>query len=40
MHAKGRRRAVASVAHKLAVLLDRMWANGTEVRPAQVEGIA
>jgi transposase len=35
---KGRRRAVVAVARKLAVLLHRMWADGTEFRPAQVEG--
>ncbi len=37
---KGRRRAVVAVARKLAVLLHRMWADGTEFRPAQVEGTA
>ena len=34
------RRAVVAVARKLAVLLHRMWADGTEFRPAQVEGTA
>ncbi|UOA21354.1 hypothetical protein DSM14862_04194 (plasmid) [Sulfitobacter indolifex] len=35
---KGRRRAVVAVARGLAVLLHRMWADGTEFRPAEVEG--
>jgi len=26
------------VARKLSVLLHRLWADGTEVRPAKVEG--
>ena len=38
MHAKGRRRAVVAVARKLAVLLHRMWSDGTEFRPVKVEG--
>ncbi len=37
---KGRRRAVVAVARKLAVLFHRMWADGTEFRPAQVEDTA
>ncbi len=40
MRTKGRRRAVVAVARKLAVLLHRMWADGTEFRPAKVEGTA
>lgn len=40
MRTKGRRRAVVAVARKLAVLLHRMWADGTEFRPAEVEGTA
>ncbi|MCV3274434.1 IS110 family RNA-guided transposase [Roseobacter sinensis] len=37
---KGRRRAVVAVARKLAVLLHRMWADGTEFRPVKAEGTA
>ena len=40
MRAKGRRRAVVAVARKLAVLLNRMWADGTAFRPEKVEGTA
>jgi len=40
MRTKGRRRAVVAVARKLAVLLHRLWADGTEFRPAEVEGPA
>jgi len=40
MRTKGRRRAVVAVARKLAVLLHRMWADGTEFRPENVEGMA
>ena len=40
MRTKGRRRAVVAVARKLAVLLHRMWADGTEFRPEKVEGMA
>lgn len=40
MRTKGRRRAVVAVARKLAVLLHRMWADGTEFRPEKVEGTA
>ncbi|MGA9409835.1 MAG: IS110 family transposase [Roseobacter sp.] len=37
MRTKGRRRAVVAVARKLAVLLHRMWTDGTEFRPEKVE---
>jgi transposase len=37
---KGRRRAVVAVARKLAVLLHRMWIDGTEFRQDQVGGKA
>ncbi len=37
---KGRRRAVVAVARKLAVVLHRIWTDGTEFRPAKVEGMA
>lgn len=37
---KGRRRAVVAVVRKLAVLLHRMWADGTEFRSADVKGTA
>jgi len=40
MRTKGRRRAVVAVARKLAVLLHRMWADGTEFRSEKVGGIA
>lgn len=40
MRTKGRRRAVVAVARKLAVLLHRMWADGTEFRSEKVEGMA
>ncbi|MEP2030428.1 MAG: IS110 family transposase [Paracoccaceae bacterium] len=40
MRTKGRRRAVVAVARKLAVLLHRMWTDGTEFRPEPVEGTA
>jgi len=40
MRTKGRRRAVVAVARKLAVLLHRMWADGTEFRPVGLEGTA
>lgn len=40
MRTKGRRRAVVAVARKLAVLLHRMWTDGTEFRPERVEGVA
>lgn len=40
MRRKGRRRAVVAVARKLAVLLHRMWIDGTEFRQEQVGGAA
>lgn len=40
MRTKGRRRAVVAVARKLAVLLHRMWVDGTEFRQETVEGTA
>ncbi|QFT83140.1 Transposase IS116/IS110/IS902 family protein (plasmid) [Roseovarius sp. THAF27] len=40
MRTKGRRRAVFAVARKLAVLLHRMWVDGTEFRQEQVGGTA
>ncbi len=40
MRTKGRRRAVVAVARKLAVLLHRMWIDGTEFRQEKVEGMA
>ncbi len=40
MRTKGRRRAVVAVARKLAVLLHRMWTDGTEFRSEKVEGVA
>ena len=40
MRTKGRRRAVVAVARKLAVLLHRMWIDGTEFRQYQVGGTA
>lgn len=40
MRTKGRRRAVVAVARKLAVLLHRMWMDGTEFRQENVEGMA
>lgn len=40
MRTKGRRRAVVAVARKLAVLLHRMWADGTVFRSETVEGLA
>ncbi len=36
MRTKGRHRAVVAVARKLAVLLHRMWSDGTEFRQGQV----
>jgi len=38
MRTKGRRRAVVAVARKLAVLLHRMWTDGTEFRQEKQEG--
>lgn len=40
MRTKGRRRAVVAVARKLAVLLHRMWVDGTEFRQEQAGGTA
>lgn len=40
MRTKGRRRAVVAVARKLAVLLHRMWMDGTEFRSGVMEGKA
>ena len=40
MRTKGRRRAVVAVARKLAVLLHRMWVDGTEFRQEQLGGTA
>ena len=40
MRTKGRRRAVVAVARKLAVLLHRMWIDGTEFRQERVGGMA
>jgi len=40
MRTKGRRRAVVAVARKLAVLLHRMWMDGSEFRQEQVGGMA
>lgn len=40
MRTKGRRRAVVAVARKLAVLLHRMWADGTVFHSEIVEGKA
>lgn len=40
MRTKGRRRAVVAVARKLAVLLHRMWVDGTEFRSDVMEGKA
>ena len=40
MRTKDRRRAVVDVARKFAVLLHRMWIDGTEFRQEQVGGMA
>ena len=40
MRTKGRRRAVVAVARKLAVLLHRMWVDGTEFRQEQLGSTA
>ena len=37
---RGRRRAVVAVARKLAVVMHRMWADGTEFRREPLEGVA
>ncbi|KKM83700.1 hypothetical protein LCGC14_1306640 [marine sediment metagenome] len=38
MRRKGRRRAVVAVARKLAVIMHRMWADGTEFRLEPLKG--
>lgn len=40
MPRKGRRRAVVAVARKLAVIMHRMWADGTEFRLEPLKGAA
>ena len=40
MRTKGRRRAVVAIVLKLAVLLHRMWVDGTEFRSGTVASIA
>ncbi len=40
MRTNGRRRAVLAVARELAVLLHRMWSDGSEFRSEKVEGMA
>lgn len=40
MRRKGRRRAVVAVARKLAIVMHRMWTDGTEFRREPWEGIA
>lgn len=40
MRTKGRRSAVVAVARKLAVLMHRMWIDGSEFRQGQVGGMA
>jgi len=37
---RGHRRAVIAVARKLAVILHRMWVDGTDFRAARVQGVA
>ncbi|RWR25695.1 IS110 family transposase [Sinirhodobacter populi] len=37
---KGRRRALVAVARKLAVVMHRMWTDGTEFRRDPLEGVA
>ena len=37
MRRKGRRRTIVAVARKLAVIMHRMWADGTEFRREKVE---
>ena len=39
MRTKGRRRAVVAVARKLAVVLHRLWCDGTEFRPIVEEPV-
>lgn len=40
MRTKGRRRAVVAVARKLAVILHRLWLDGTEFRRIDQEKLA
>ena len=40
MRTKGRRRAVVAVARKLAVILHRLWSDGTQFRPTAEEAAA
>lgn len=40
MRRKGRRRAVVAVARKLAVIMHRMWADGSEFRQSSLESAA
>ena len=40
MRTKGRRRAVVAVARKLAVILHRLWSDGTQFRPTVEEPAA
>jgi len=40
MRTKGHRRAVVAVARKLAILMHRMWIDGSEFRQDQVGGMA
>jgi hypothetical protein len=40
IRSKGRRRAVVAVARKFAVLLHRLWIDGTVFRQDQVGGTA
>ena len=37
---RGHRRAVIAVARKLAVILHRMWVDGTDFRAARLQGVA
>ena len=37
---RGHRRAVIAVARKLAVILHRMWIDGTDFRAARLEAAA
>ena len=37
MRTKGRRRATVALARKLAVILHRIWADGTEFRQIGME---
>lgn len=40
MRRKGRRRALVAVARKLAVIMHRIWADGTEFRHEPLRGEA